>query len=192
MRDLLPPPWFCLGSIGPLTCAQTSFITPPLLSTRFASTAALQFHSILPSLQNLVTYLQHKACASADEDCLRRVAGLLVADSVDVNYDSISHALTISGYWSRTPPKGWTEEVRAREAGKGQIEVGLLGTEKAIEPEEIQMGGVLAVVGKEDELSRLHFSSRHFVGGRTQANYICEPARTHVVFLPISTSPPSG
>ncbi|EAU30482.1 conserved hypothetical protein [Aspergillus terreus NIH2624] len=141
----------------------TSFITPPLLSTRFASTAALQFHSILPSLQNLVTYLQHKACASADEDCLRRVAGLLVADSVDVNYDSISHALTISGYWSRTPPKGWTEEVRAREAGKGQIEVGLLGTEKAIEPEEIQMGGVLAVVGKEDELKPTLFSfpSRH-------------------------------
>ncbi|GAB1212139.1 protease B nonderepressible form [Aspergillus terreus] len=113
--------------------------------------------------ENLVTYLQHKACASADEDCLRRVAGLLVADSVDVNYDSISHALTISGYWSRTPPKGWTEEVRAREAGKGQIEVGLLGTEKAIEPEEIQMGGVLAVVGKEDELKPTLFSfpSRH-------------------------------
>ncbi|KAL5360364.1 PIG-X [Aspergillus floccosus] len=152
---------------------ETSFITPPLLSTRFASTAALQFHSALPSLQNLVTYLQHKACASTDEDCVRRVAELLTADSIDVNYDTISHALTISGYWSRTPSKGWTEEVRARAAGKDQIEVGLLGTEKAIEPEEIQMGGVLAVVGKEDELSRLHFSFRHFVGGKSQANYIC-------------------
>ncbi|KAL4890085.1 PIG-X [Aspergillus ambiguus] len=142
---------------------ETFFVAPPVLSTRFASTAALQFHSVLPSLQNLVAYLQNTVCPAADDECRRRATSLLSADSVDINYDTISHALTLSGYWSRTPPDGWTEEIHARQTGKDQVEVGLLGTEKAIEPEEIQMGGVLAVVGKDDELKPTLFSfpSRH-------------------------------
>ncbi|KAF9890984.1 protease B nonderepressible form [Aspergillus nanangensis] len=142
---------------------KTSFITPPILSTRFASTAAFQYHSSLPALENFVTYLQHTTCASADEGCLQHAASILSADSVDINYDSISHALTVSGYWSHAPRSGWTEEIHKHAGGTDQVEVGLLGTEKTTEPEEVKMGGLLGVVGKDVELKPTLFSfpARH-------------------------------
>jgi hypothetical protein len=72
---------------------------------------------------------------------------------VDVNYDSISHALTVSGYWSKSPGQGWTEQIRKHAADTHQVEVGLLGVESAIEPEELKMGGLLGVVGQDEKLS---------------------------------------
>ncbi|KAE8354294.1 protein pbn1 [Aspergillus coremiiformis] len=153
------------------TNPEESFITPPILSTRFASTAAFQYHSLLPSLDNLVTYIENKICPSSDQECLRHAASIRSADSVDINYDSISHSLTVLGYWSRSPGKGWTDEIRKHPAGTDQVEVGLLGTEMATEPEDIKMGGLLGDVGKDDQLSMLYsgllkpalfsFPSRH-------------------------------
>ncbi|KAL4919473.1 PIG-X [Aspergillus aurantiobrunneus] len=143
---------------------QKSFITPPILSTRFASTAAYQFHELLPSLENLVTYIQQKFCLTDDKGCYNRAETILSADSVDINYDSISHALTMSGFWSGAPGgQGWTETIGKHEGGTDQVEVGLLGAEQASEPEEIKMGGLLAVVGKDHELKPTLFSfpSRH-------------------------------
>ncbi|KAL4807770.1 protein pbn1 [Aspergillus unguis] len=144
---------------------EKSFITPPILSARFASTAAYQFHQLLPSLANLVTYVQQKYCPAADSRCNQRAEQLLSADSVDINYDSISHALTLSGFWSESPgeSKGWSETIRKNEFGTDQVEIGLLGAEQANEPEEIKMGGLLAVVGKDKELKPTLFSfpSRH-------------------------------
>ncbi|RHZ48081.1 protease B nonderepressible form [Aspergillus turcosus] len=100
---------------------------------------SLRYYSRLPSLQNLVTFIQHKFCDRSDEQCFRHAESILSADSVDVNYDSISHALTVSGYWSRSPGQGWTEQIKKHPAGTHQVEVGLLGVESAIEPEELKM-----------------------------------------------------
>ncbi|KAL4788085.1 PIG-X [Aspergillus varians] len=143
---------------------EKSFITPPILSTRFASTAAYQFYEFIPSLENLVTYIQQKFCLVDDEGCYRRTGLILAADSVDINYDSISHALTMSGFWSEAPGgQGWTETIGKHAGGTDQVEVGLLGAEKASEPEEIKMGGLLASVGQDHELKPTLFSfpSRH-------------------------------
>ncbi|KAL2865625.1 uncharacterized protein BJX67DRAFT_373018 [Aspergillus lucknowensis] len=143
---------------------EKSFITPPILSTRFASTAAYQFYELLPSLENLVTYLQQKHCERDNEECHRRAELILSADSIDINYDSVSHALTMSGYWSKSPtPEGWTETIQKYEGATGKVEVGLLGAEAANEPEEIKMGGLLADVGSDTELKPTLFSfpSRH-------------------------------
>ncbi|KAF7593786.1 protease B nonderepressible form [Aspergillus hancockii] len=145
------------------TSPEESFITPPVLSTRFASTASFQYYNSLASLDNLVTYIENKICSSSDEQCLRHAASIRSANSVDINYDSISHSLTVLGYWSQSPGKGWTDEIRKHAAGTDQVEVGLLGTEKATEPEEIKIGGLLGVVGKDDALKPTLFSfpSRH-------------------------------
>ncbi|KAK1145769.1 protease B nonderepressible form [Aspergillus melleus] len=143
---------------------ETSFVTPPVLSTRFAATAAYQYHALLPSLDNLISYIQKNLCVgSGSDECLRQAASLASADSLDINYDSISHALTLTGYWSRSPNGGWTEQIRKPVAGAGQVEVGLLSTDKAVEPEEIKMGGLLGVVGSDDKLKPTLFSfpSRH-------------------------------
>ncbi|KAA8647635.1 hypothetical protein EYZ11_003232 [Aspergillus tanneri] len=141
-----------------------SFITPPILSTRFASTAAFQYYTRLPSLDKFITYIQKKICSGSDETCLAQAASIAAADSVDINFDGISHALTITGFWSRSPAGGWTEKIWKPVKGvMDQVEVGLLGAEKAVEPEEIKMGGLLGVVGTDDKLKPTLFSfpSRH-------------------------------
>ncbi|EAA63925.1 hypothetical protein AN2240.2 [Aspergillus nidulans FGSC A4] len=77
---------------------------------------------------------------------------------------SISHALTMSGFWSQAPgEQGWTETIGKHEGGTDKVEIGLLGAEPASEPEEIKVGGLLAVVGQDEELKPTLFSfpSRH-------------------------------
>jgi hypothetical protein len=106
-----------------------------------------------------VTYIQQKFCGT-DDKCHQRAASILSADSVDINYDSISHALTMSGFWSQAPGgQGWTETIGKHEGGTDKVEVGLLGAEHANEPEEIKVGGLLAVVGQDEELSMSSTSS---------------------------------
>ncbi|KAE8150379.1 PIG-X [Aspergillus avenaceus] len=143
------------------TTPEESFITPPILSTRFASTPTFQYYSSLSSVEGLVSYLENKICGS-DSECRAQAERLRSADSVDLNYDSISHSLTVSGFWSRSA-EGWSETISKHAAGADQIEIGLLGTERAVEPEEIKMGGLLGVVGRDDQLKPTLFSfpSRH-------------------------------
>ncbi|KAL1968948.1 hypothetical protein VTN77DRAFT_782 [Rasamsonia byssochlamydoides] len=145
---------------------EISFTAPPILSQRFASTSALQFHSLLPSLADLVTYIQHVICGADNTDCQSNASSLLSADSVDIDYDSISHSLTVSALWSKPPEgqDGWTEEIRKNNKRKSdKIEVGLLAAQKATDLEELSMGGFLVVIGEDKKLKPTLFSfpSRH-------------------------------
>lgn len=70
-----------------------------------------------------------------------------------MDYDSISHTLTVTGLWASPPKGGWTEDIHKPASSADQVEFGLLGAEKGIEAEEIKMGGLLAVVGQDKKLS---------------------------------------
>jgi hypothetical protein len=59
----------------------------------------------------------------------------------------------VSGLWTDTPPGGWTDRFNKPVSATDQIEFGLLGAEAGLEPEEIKMGGLLAVIGQDDKLS---------------------------------------
>jgi hypothetical protein len=74
---------------------------------------------------------------------------------VDIDYDSISHALTISTFWSHPREhNGWVEGIRRHKGAQSErIEVGLLANERAVDPEELSLGGFLAVVGEDSKLS---------------------------------------
>ncbi|KAL1885267.1 protease B nonderepressible form [Paecilomyces lecythidis] len=146
------------------TLPEISFTTPPLISQRFASVASYQFYSVLPSISELVTYIQQTLCPSSDVECRNTAASLLSADYVDIDYDRISHALSVSAYWAKSPEgKGWTTEVKKSELGSEKIEVGLLSSQPATEPEELSVGGLLAVVGEDDrpQATMFSFPSRH-------------------------------
>lgn len=97
-------------------------------------------------------FVQGTVCATNTE-CRERAANLLSADSIDISYDGLSHILTLSGLWSSSPEGGWTEEIEKQDAGTDKVEVGILGCEKAADPEELKMGGLLAVVGESEKLS---------------------------------------
>lgn len=72
---------------------------------------------------------------------------------MDIDYDSISHALTVSSLWTSSPKGGWTEKLDKPASATDQLEIGILGAEPGLEPEEIKMGGLLAVVGEDKKLS---------------------------------------
>ncbi|KKZ65200.1 hypothetical protein EMCG_08960 [[Emmonsia] crescens] len=147
---------------------ETSFISPPIQSRRFISNPPLQFHQLLPSLDEFVTYIQQKICPQQGykdiDSCQSQVTSLLSADSLDIDFDNISHTLTAAGYWSKSPQKnGWTETIRKHEESTDKVEVGILAMERARQPEELSMGGFLAVVGEDKKLQPTLFSfpSRH-------------------------------
>ncbi|KUM59026.1 hypothetical protein ACN42_g8108 [Penicillium freii] len=163
---------------------EESFITPPLLSTRFASSTSLQYYTHLPSIQSLVGYIQNTVCDQSRTDgpeCHTRADALLSADSVDIDYDSNSHALTVSGLWNSPPTGGWTDQFQKPASAADQIEFGLLGADAGLEPEEIKMGGLLAVVGEDKKLKPTMFSfpSRH--------QHLTEPSS-----YTVSCAPPTG
>lgn len=125
----------------------------------------------------------------ASDDCID-LASSLFADTFDISYDGISHALTVSAVSSRAPgDEGWTQRI-AKPEGNGtggrdgidQVEVGLLTTEKAADAEDIKMGGLLGVVGKDEKLSM--FISCLQIDPERYAN----KSRPDNVLLPIAAS----
>lgn len=150
-----------------------TFSRPLLLSTRFASTSSFQYHSILPSLSELVVYIQRKICSHSDQICIHTASLLNIADSLDIDYDSISHTLTFSAFWSKPPTflydpildstvSGvWTVKVHATKDQK--VEVGILHDSRPADRHDIQLGGYLTVVGEDDrpKPTLFQFPSRH-------------------------------
>lgn len=152
---------------------KASFISPPLISERFAQTSSLQLYSLLPSLKHLVAYIYRHACSHTDMLCLHTVSLLNIAESVDLDYDSISHTVTATVFWSKQPPvfydpigdfttlDAWNIDVSSK--GHDRVEVGILSESKATEPSDLQLSGFLTVVGEDDHPKPTLFSfpSRH-------------------------------
>lgn len=115
--------------------------------------AAFQYHQPLPSLHNLIDYIQQKLCSSDDLRCHQRASLLEFATYIDMDFDTISHALIVNAFWSHGPEQGrWVETVRAY-SPTDSIEVGILNAEKATEPEELSLGGFLTVIGEDSKPS---------------------------------------
>ena len=129
------------------------FTRPAVLSERFASSAALQYYEFLPTLKDLVTYVQQKICYAANEPCKAKAATLRFADYLDIDYDAISQTFILSAF-RHAPPEGglWDEHIDNAESS-AKIEVGVLASEKATQPEEVSLGGFLTVIGEDKKPS---------------------------------------
>ena len=159
-----------------------TFISPPLVSERFAQTSSLQYYSLLPSVKHLVAYIYRTSCAQDDLQCLHTVSLMNIANSVDLDYDSISHTVTLTVFWSQQPPvfydpvgdlttlDAWNIDVIAK--GDDRVEVGFLSASKAAEPSDLQLSGFLTVVGEDDhpKPTLFDFPSRHHSLNPEQAN----------------------
>lgn len=154
-----------------------SFSRPQIISERFASAASLQYYTLLPSVQQFVTYIQRTACQSSDRVCNHTVALLNLASYIDLDYDALSHALSITTYWSKPPPVlmdpigEWTTYDHWNLAIDGspsdRNELGILQASAelspAAEPNDIQLEGFLTVLGQDTTPKPTIFSfpSRH-------------------------------
>lgn len=153
--------------------AKETFISPPLISERFAQTASSQYYSLLPNVRHLANYLQRTICKPSDVSCIHTASLLNLADAVDFDYDSISHALILTVLWSKQPevifdPIGefttfdaWNLDIQSSPNDK--VEVGILSPSPATEPSDLQLSGFLTVVGTDDhpKATLFSFPSRH-------------------------------
>ncbi|KAK0309731.1 protease B nonderepressible form [Friedmanniomyces endolithicus] len=149
-----------------LRCHSTSssFSTPPILSERFAHSSSLQYFHRLPKLLHFQSWLARTFCPGVFRGpCPNEVASLSYASYIDIDFDAISHAVTLTAVWrqgiaskaARTPVRVWGEG--------GGLEVGVLVPETPDGPEELKLGGFLTVVGEDESPGGTLFSfpSRH-------------------------------
>ncbi|RMZ91216.1 hypothetical protein DV736_g1532, partial [Chaetothyriales sp. CBS 134916] len=154
-----------------------SFIQGPI-----DSSSALQYYSVLPSLSSLVAYIQRTACLRGDVTCLHTASLLNIADGLDIDYDGMSRTLTVTAFWSKPPavlfdPIGewttydvWNVDIQ-RTGANERIEVGILNPSAAKDAYELQLSGLLTLVGEDDhpKPTRFHFPSRHHRMARSQS-----------------------
>jgi hypothetical protein len=77
---------------------------------------------------------------------------LLSADYADMNYDGRSSSIDLVAYWAQSPEEaGWTETIER--GANSKMEVGILASQKPLDPEELRIGGFLAVVGEDKAMS---------------------------------------
>lgn len=109
-------------------------------------------------MADLAIYIHQKICTERDESCRLRAASLESADYLDIDYDTISQSLVLSAFWHAPPlTEAWDERVDRSQASV-TVEVGVLANEKPIQPEELSLGGFLAVVGKDNKPSTVKSS----------------------------------
>ena len=137
-----------------------------MLSERFASSSTFQSHHRLPSLLHFQTYLARTFCPGVFRGpCPNEAASLSYASYVDIDFDAISHAVTVTAIWrqgiaaaaSRTPARLWGGKDGGGGAPGGSLEVGVLVPQDPDpeEPEEVKLGGFLTVVGEDEKPSTL-------------------------------------
>lgn len=170
----------------------SAFSTPPILSERFSSSSTYQYFSPLARLLHFQTYLAKTICGESKGACVNEAASLSYANYVDIDYDAISHAVTLTAFCrgdvkadaAKTLPRKWK--------GSDSLEVGVLQAETPDEPEELKLGGYLAVVGEDDKpgiyCPPLHASLKASIAtnpARTETTLFSFPSRHHS--LPPST-----
>lgn len=94
---------------------------------------------------------------SALHACKEQVQDLENATYIDVDFDAISHALILTAFWNPNrrqilPSRRHQRSIKQTDCGE-TIEVGVLQSEEATEPEELSMGGYLTVIGESERPS---------------------------------------
>ena len=140
---------------------QRIFTKPPVLSERFSSSASLQYHELLPSLDHLITYIQEKLCPEGDKACQNGVARISDAGFIDADYDTVSQSFTFSTFYDRpvslngVRAGAWNEHI-VKCSSSLMTEVGILAEEKSTQPEELSLGGFLVTLGRDTKPSKYH------------------------------------
>jgi hypothetical protein len=129
----------------------SAFTTPPVLSSRFASTASRHFYYYMPSLSDLSTFIQRTICGEDGIPCRLRASDLQKADVFDIDFDAISQSLTVKAIWTKpnSDDGKWYETHLKGSGTSDTLEVGVLMNEAPEEEEELRYSGFLTKVGKD-------------------------------------------
>jgi hypothetical protein len=172
-----------------LNILQTAFTSPPNSSGRFTHASKFQYFNFVDNIQSLMEYVRQIACDEANYDCALRMTDLIYADSVDIDFDSISNALIVRALWSesRLSDKKWWETHFLPPKGSS-AEVGVLINETPEEPDELRYSGFLTKIGEDDKPGTFE-PSKLITGFESLANVTIYSACTLLISVP--SPPPS-
>lgn len=145
------------------TADPANFIPSPTITSRFTTSSAFHCYEVLASLEEFIPYIQRNLCQHSDARCLRGANRLQQADYLDIDYDAISRNLVLTSFHHKPPDlEGWDEHITSYR-NSSNTEVGLLGSEQPIGPEELVLGGFLTIIGQDikPNPTRFSFPSRH-------------------------------
>ena len=123
------------------------------MSERFASSASYHYYYPLQSLSNLHDYLLRKACRGTyARECSQKVQITKTADSLDIDFDSVSQAIDIRAFSSNAAENtSWEEQIEG--IGDSRIEIGILSSQLSQETGKQSMRGILVVLGEDNRFS---------------------------------------
>lgn len=151
---------------GECVSVEESFSRPNVLSERFAGMASWQYFASGSDAtgERMADSVLGKLCparggdAVAEDGCRVQFGRAQEAMYVDLDFDAIGQAVTITGAWSpfssRERPGGEVETAnkvvrKARESDR--VEVGALQVEESEDAEELALGGFLTVLGEDEK-----------------------------------------
>lgn len=149
-----------------LNCSQDVFTRIPIAAERFASSASLQYHDTpavgeIPNLviQNCLDYFGEKICPKDSVTvCEDHAATLKDARYVDIDYDAISQAITLSVFFDIG--KEWHEQIENPKP-QTKVEIGVLANQEPSTLQELSLGGYLATLGEDTKASTFFTSFYH-------------------------------
>ena len=131
-----------------------------MLSERFSASSTYQFYAVGGSPGVSGDAVLSKLCGIHDEAaCGSWRTRLEDARSLDIDFDLISHTFVLTAQFSQLfHPEASNKGLTVRKVKDDQrLEVGVLRAETTTEPEEIQMGGFLAVLGETGDAGTLDY-----------------------------------
>ncbi|KAL8349609.1 hypothetical protein RB598_005125 [Gaeumannomyces tritici] len=182
------------GGLENCVSSEESFVA--LSPDRFSHSAAFQFYQPLHNLTHFARHVGDELCPQGDPLCRAQAARLTEAVSLDLSYDTISHALKVTAL---SPYQAQPLLVTGHPGHR--TEVGLLGEDALpnVEGHEVGLSGHLVVLGQHKEPSVTAFGvpSRHRRHHHPDATFsvsIVQPAGLHPTFRltlsPAAARPP--
>lgn len=116
--------------------------------------ASAQYYTFNASIKDIALRLSTQLCGTSDGTCQTLVTDLAAAAYLDIDYDTISRAVVVNAGWpSGRGGQAWTETI-SRSRKDGPVEIGVLTHEPNPDPEDVQFGGFLTVLGQDASPSK--------------------------------------
>jgi hypothetical protein len=127
----------------------------PVLSERFSRSTSSQYYAYLEDLTRFFTLLNEILCVE-NKYCRKDVSELVTASYLDIDYDAISGTIVLTAGWPGAD-EGWSEDITLP-SKDATVEIGVLSHEGNADPEDIQFGGFLTVLGQDEHPSMSLFA----------------------------------
>ncbi|KAI1006612.1 hypothetical protein K3495_g1609 [Podosphaera aphanis] len=186
-------------AFGDIDCIDPEKSFTVFSSKAFSRSTSYQYYSPLHTLTNFTEFVQNTVCSQLSSDlakhCVERINSFVSAQSLDISYSTMTHALTITSFTpTESQPLSLSLSTRDFQQGfHSRHEIGIFAPQPSRATGEISLGGFLTVLGDDTAPKPTLFSlflRHHSSGAKFSARFL-DPSGMHPnIELRISDSRP--